>query len=92
MFPIVSLIITYDSSRAITVTKKNDQEYFVKMYDLESYELTFEELYEGTIIKFKDVEQRADGKYYAAVFNDDGRFYMRIFGKETRTDHQIRNQ
>jgi len=56
MFPIVSLIITYDSSRAITVTKKNDQEYFVKMYDLESYELTFEELYEGTIIKFKDVE------------------------------------
>ena len=43
MYPIISLIITYDSSRAITVTKKNEQEYFVKMYDLETYDQTFEE-------------------------------------------------
>jgi|TARA_B110000285_G_C14985033_1_gene543351 hypothetical protein len=62
------------------------------MYDLETYELTFEEKYQGQCIKLKDVEQRADGKYYAAVFNDDGRFYMRFFGKEERTEHQIKNQ
>ena len=38
MYPIVSMIITYDSTRAVTVTKKDDQEYYVKMYDLETYE------------------------------------------------------
>jgi len=86
MYPIVSLIITYDSSRAITVTKKDEKECYVKMYDLETYEQCFEEKYEGYCIKFKDVEQRADGKYYVAAFNDDGRYYMRFFGKTTRTE------
>ena len=38
MYPILSLIITYDSSRAITVTKKDEKECYVKMYDLETYE------------------------------------------------------
>jgi hypothetical protein len=27
----------------VTVTRKNDTEYWVKQYDLESYEITFEE-------------------------------------------------
>ena len=47
------------STRAITVTKRNDREYYVKMYDLESYELTFEEKIGGkpdSYIKLKDVE------------------------------------
>ena len=56
LYPIISLLITYDSTRAITVTKKNDQMHFVKMYDLETYELLFEEKYEGSCIKFKEVE------------------------------------
>lgn len=43
MWPIVSMIINYDSTRAITVTKKDDRTYFIKMYDLESYLMTFEE-------------------------------------------------
>ena len=43
MYPICSVIITYDSSKAITVTKKNDREYYVKMYSLETYEMVFEE-------------------------------------------------
>ena len=37
MYPIVSMIITYDSTKAVTVTKKNDQTYYVKQYDLETY-------------------------------------------------------
>jgi hypothetical protein len=37
------MIITYDSTKAVTVTKCNDQEYYVKQYDLESYKMTFEE-------------------------------------------------
>ena len=43
MYPIVTCMITYDSTRAITVTKKDDREYWVRMYDLESYAKTFDE-------------------------------------------------
>jgi hypothetical protein len=59
MYPIVSMLITYDSTRALTVTKKNEQFYYIKMYDLEKYDLTFEECIGGTpksYIKFKEVE------------------------------------
>ena len=35
LYPIVSIMITYDSSRAITVTKKNDREYHVDQFDLQ---------------------------------------------------------
>lgn len=59
MYPINSVMISYDSTRAITVTKRNDREYYVKMYDLETYEMTFEEKIGGkpdSYIKLKDVE------------------------------------
>ena len=58
MYPIVSMLITYDSSRAVTVTKKDDRTYFIKMYGLESYEMTFEEKIGGapnSYIKLKEV-------------------------------------
>ena len=35
MYPIISMLITYDSTRALTVTKKDDRFYYIKMYDLE---------------------------------------------------------
>ena len=81
MYPIVQVFISYDSTRAITVTKANEQEYYVKMYDLETYELTFEECVKGRYVKLKDVEQAADGKKFAIVYNDDGKFYLRTFYK-----------
>ena len=59
MYPITDCIITYDSTRAIVVMKRNDKEYFVKMYGLESYKLTFEERIggeENDYIKMKEVE------------------------------------
>ena len=59
MYPIVTCIITYDSKRAITVTKKDDHEYWVKQYSLETYGLTFEEKIGGSntqYIKLKEVE------------------------------------
>lgn len=43
LYPIVTCMISYDSTRSITVTKKDDREYWVRMYDLESYEKTFDE-------------------------------------------------
>lgn len=59
LYPIVSMIITYDSTKTITVTKNNDMEYYVKQYDLESYKMTFEEKVggkSGQYIKLKEVE------------------------------------
>jgi hypothetical protein len=59
MYPICSVIISYDSTRAITVTKRNEKEYYIKMYDLETYEQTFEEKIGGlpeNYIKLKEVE------------------------------------
>ena len=59
MYPICSVMITYDSSKAITVTKKDDREYYIKMYSLESYDCVFEEKIGGEptdYIKLKEVE------------------------------------
>ena len=59
MYPIVHVNISYDSTRAITVTKKDDKEFWVKQYDLETYEQTFEEKIGGqpdSFIRTKEVE------------------------------------
>ena len=34
MYPIVTVMLSYDSTRAITVTKKDDTETWIKMYSL----------------------------------------------------------
>jgi hypothetical protein len=86
------MIITYDSTKAVTVTKKNDREYLLKQYDLETYEMTFEEKIGGgddQYIKLKEVEMSFSGKKYAVVYNDDGKFYIRSFKKEIRTQEEI---
>ena len=59
MYPIQNCIISFDSTKAIITTKKNDMEYYIKMYDLETYEQTFEEKFGGKsedYIKIKEVE------------------------------------
>ena len=59
MYPIVTCMITYDSTRAITVTKKDDREFWVRMYSLQNYEKTFEEQIGGkpdSYIRLKEVE------------------------------------
>lgn len=86
------MIITYDSTRAVTVTKKDDHTYYVKMYSLEDYDLTFEEEIGGepeNYIKLKEVEQNAAGSEFAIIYFDDGIWFLRTFGKETRTPEEI---
>lgn len=59
MFPIISMLITYDSKNALTVTREDDRNYYIKQYSLEQYDLTFEERLGGgpeSYIKFKEVE------------------------------------
>ena len=89
MYPICDCIFSYDSTRAIVTMKKNDKEYFVKMYDLESYKLTFEEKVGGEYsdyIKMKVVEQNSIGNKYALVYFNDGKWLLRNFGKIKRTE------
>ena len=86
-YPIISCIISYDSSRAILVTKRDDREFWVRMFDLESYEKTFEEKIggkENSYIRAKEVEQNSTGVKYAIVFIDDGEFRLRVFSKVPR--------
>ena len=92
MYPLVTMCISYDSTRALTVTKKDDTEHWVKQYDLNTGDLTFEEKIGGgedSCIKCKEVEQNADGSGFAICYNDDGWWRLRSFGKKTRTDAQI---
>ena len=92
MYPICSVIITYDSTKAVTVTKKNEREYYVKMYDLESYEMTFEEKIGGDAndyIKLKEVEQNHNGSKFAIVYFNDGYFKLRNFEKTSRSEQEI---
>lgn len=58
MYPIVSMIITNDSTKAVTITKKDDRTCFIKMYDLEKFDMTFEEKIGGgpnSYIKIKEI-------------------------------------
>jgi len=51
-------MMTYNSRSAITVTKKDDREYWVKQYSLETNQMTFEEKFGGlpdSYIKMKEV-------------------------------------
>lgn len=92
-YPICTVIITYDSQRAVTVTKKSEQEYYVHMYDLESYKQVFEEKIggnQGDYIKLKEIEQNSSGKKYALVYFNDGVFYLRTFERTERSDEEIK--
>ena len=82
--PIVSQIITYDSSRTVVITKVDLHDFTIKMYDLESYQKVFEESITGKYIKLSEVEQHESGKIFALVYLDDGFFKFRHFGKEQR--------
>lgn len=56
-------MISYDSTRAIAVTKKDDLECWVNMFNLKTveHEMTFAEAYVGKYIKLKEVEQNSNG-------------------------------
>ena len=60
MYPLVSCMLTYNSKLVITVTKKSDREYYIKMYSLSNFSMVFEEKIGGkpkSYIKCKEVEQ-----------------------------------
>ena len=42
-YDIITMMISYDSTKTIAVTKKDDTEYYIRMFDLETYKMTFSE-------------------------------------------------
>ena len=82
---IIACSITFDSARVITLTRSSDQEYYVKMYDLVTFEQKFEEKIggdENQYIKCKDIEQNSEGTKYALAYYDDGKFRIRTFERQ----------
>jgi hypothetical protein len=58
MYPIVSVAISFDSKVAITITKRNEREYWIKMYSLKEYTQVFGEMIGGgsdQYIKVKEI-------------------------------------
>ena len=92
MYPIVSVAISFDSKVAITITKRNEREYWIKMYSLTEYTQVFGEMIGGgsdQYIKVKEIAQNERGDKYALVYFDDGKFRLRTFDRSTRTKEQI---
>ena len=84
-WPIISMMITYDSTRVIAVTKEDDMSYYIRQFCLFQNKLVVSEKFGGTddsYIKMKDVEQNADGTKYAIAFFDNGFFKLRTFDKK----------
>ena len=88
-YPIVNATILQDSSRVLTVTKASEQEYYIKMYDMETQNMVFEEEYFGNYIKMKEVEQNRNATKFAVAFNDDGLFKIRTFGRTAKSIDEI---
>jgi hypothetical protein len=84
-------MISYDSTVAIAVSKKDDYECWVNMYNLKSiaHESTFSEVYRGDYIKLKEVEQNSNASKFCTSYIDDGKFRLRVFGKSNRTEEEI---
>jgi hypothetical protein len=88
-------MLTYNSLNAITVTKRTESEFHIKIYDLLSFDRVFSEKIFGNpynCIKLKEVEQNSSGTYFAIVYLDDGVFKLRTFGTEPRDKKQIANE
>jgi hypothetical protein len=59
------MIISYDSTRAISVSKNMEYESWIKMYSIQTFEQTFEEKIGGNkeqYIRVKEVEQNHNGQ------------------------------
>jgi hypothetical protein len=87
--------LTLDSTTAILVTKKDDSEYYIRMFDLETQQMTFTERFGGdpklNYIKMDDVIENSSGLFALAYF-DDGMFKIRTFGKHVRDEEWIKRE
>ena len=89
---ICSMMMSYDSTRIISVQKKDNHESYVAQHCMVEKTKVFYEKFGGhkeSYIKIKEVAQNSSGTMFAACYMDNGKFRMRIFGKEQRTKKEI---
>ena len=72
------MLISRDSKLCISVQKIDDQNSVIEMHDINTQELTFQEVISGRFIKIKEVVQHDSGKLFAAAYIDDGLFRVKI--------------
>lgn len=81
--PVVSMMISFDSKRAISVQKEEDSISYVAQHDILTGERLFYEKFGGeedSYVKLQEVVQSPSGKNFAVVYQDNGRFRLRTFG------------
>jgi hypothetical protein len=66
------------------------------MYSLDTYKLTFEETFgdmkdKENYIKLNLIEQNTRGDQFAAAYFNNGEFFVRTFGFDTRTKTEIKD-
>jgi hypothetical protein len=91
-YDIINMIISYDSQRAISVQKKEDNESYIVQYSIQTRQKLFEEKIgggENDQVKVKEVRQNAEGTKYAVCYYINGEFRMRVFSKEQRSQDFI---
>ena len=84
LYPIQTIIISYNSKWAITTSKASEREYWVRLFSLKTYEQGFSEKFGNGMtdyIKMKEVEQNPSGTKYALCYYNDGEFKVRTFGE-----------
>jgi hypothetical protein len=88
-------MLTRDATTAILVTKKDDSEYYIRMFDLETQMMTFSEMIGGrskeNYIKIEKVIENSQGLFALAYF-DNGYFRIRTFNKNSREAQQIEDE
>jgi hypothetical protein len=89
-YDIITMTICNDGDSAIAVMKRDEFITYICMYNFTTYEMIFEEMIEGDCIKVREVEQNDKGDLFATVFNDDGKFRLRTFGKKNRSECEIK--
>ena len=82
---LVEAEIARDSSRTLCCTRVNEKEFWIKMYNMETLELQFAEQILGDYLKMKLCAQNSTATKFALVYNDNGVFKLRTFGRENRT-------
>ena len=88
--PVVNAIILNDATTIVTVCKQSNKCFKVKMFGVDDGIQCFEESFTGNYVKMKEVEQNSSGNKFVVTYFDDGVFKLRSFGKEERTEDQIK--
>jgi hypothetical protein len=44
---------------------------------------------DSNYVKLKEVQQNSNGSQFAAVYSDDGKFFLRVFGKDHISPAQV---